>query len=345
AFDPSKIDGKYMNNYYDDVYFATSTFSESQVLITAKPNLDYIKTFENQSIDQYNYDKIINSIIPKKESDKNVGESINQQIINDYSLQKSRIKFKKDCFGDFYLESSHLKKPYFQSLTEQDGQVLISALSHNQNDFIEYEIEYDTCHLWGLKKDTINKTGQIKLDRIDLRVNKEEVSFWDSIIASQEIKEDNSQLVNLQKNLLENGSKIYLTQEIIGKIETNLEQYGPTRLLFKVVSQPSKIKSLPIFTPASLLNSIGLGFVNSLSSIKDKVLAPFHYFRIKGYNQPTFAKDVINSLAIFTVLMLGVSLFFLILASLLALSRLAVRKAQFLKRISTILLVVALLIG
>lgn len=343
AFDASKVDSKYMTGYLDDVYFGTKNLGQSNYLIKAKTTLEYIKTFEAKPDTIHSYDKIINSVNSNQQEEENKGELIEDQIQNNYEATTSQLNFKKDCFGDFYLASKEIKKPYFEKLILQDNKAEIVALTHTPKDLINYQIEYDTCHLWGLKKDTITKVGQIKIDNINLKINKKEISFVDNVIESKKIEDKNKQSIEIEKKILENGSRIYLTQEIFGKIEVNLEQYGPTKLYYNTISKPSKIRSLAVFTPTSLFNSIGTGFVDGLVSTKDTLIRPVSYFNNRSSSIVSFAKDIINIIGLFILFSLLTITILLFIICLIGISKIGLKNSKPLLRTTTVLILTTLI--
>lgn len=296
-----KIDSKYLTDYYKNRYFATGYLSNSYVQLEANLTPAYLKTFDEKSIDNHPYDKIINSISSEEYEEESNLVTPQEKINNNYQAIESNLKFRKNCFGDFYLESSYLKTVEFQKLEAKENQTILEVLTFVPDEYLNYQVEYDTCHTWGIKKETFTKIGTIQTKTIKAKIHKKEVSFCDSLIKEEKITKNNSQNITIDKKILEDNAKIYLTQEVSGEIELELEEYNKVKINYRIESDRSQFKSLPIFTPMSLLRSIGSGFVDAIASIPKAIIAPFEYFQKRqnsNNSAPTWEKDLLNGLGV-----------------------------------------------
>lgn len=290
AFRDDSIKNNFYYNFFESIYFSSGLLGDDYTMIKANLTAEYKQTFASGSTDN-NYDRLINGLSTsdyEQITEIRSAQAIQQDL---YSQNTIVLELHKSCNSDLYLKRSQIPPP----ILIYNNSPAIQVIGLTKSIKVQYKIWYDTCLMYGVKKETLYKEGFLENTDNSIQIIKNNYNVFGDDVIYQTGIENNPLNYNLI-NKVSSGDKLYSKNKIQGVINVDLEQIGIQSLKFDTYSDKSNIISYDENSILGTINSVTKGLVRGLGSIITSVGESVNYFT-KPEEMKT-GKTIANSLGL-----------------------------------------------
>ncbi len=290
AYRDDNIRKNYFDDFFESQYFATGFLGEDYALIKANLTNEYDKSYDNGSTDN-NYDRLINGL-STTDYEKSIelrSPVIIQQDL--YSQNPIILEFYKTCNSNLYLKKSTIPPPI---VTYQQG-TKMEVMGVTKHSKVQYKIWYDTCLMYGVKKETKYTEGYLNNTDNSIQIFKNNYNIFNEDNIDNKTTDTNP-LTYQFDNKVTGGDKLYSKNKITGTIDLDLEQIGKQNASFEVFSDKSQIITYNDNSLLGSINSLSKGLVRGIGSIFVGIGDSIQYYTKP--DQMTTGKTISNSLGL-----------------------------------------------